>query len=169
MNHKKKKPIIFRHCFFLFQFSAMVMINAILTFGSVMFILPAFHSLQLILFMPRSSILRSLNSCSKKQNMIKQPQAAHVVISMFSIPSFWRKKSMQIIGLLIERKRTQRSHRGVYLFWGHLDIKIANNLKVMEEAWHFDFFGSAEAKLTQTPTKFKLFRTVASLLNKISV
>ena len=105
----------------------------------------------------------------KKANMIKQPQAAHVVISMFSIPSFWRKKSMQIIGLLIERKRTQRSHRGVYLFWGHLDIKIANNLKVMEEAWHFDFFGSAEAKLTQTPTKFKLFRTVASLLNKISV
>ena len=119
--------------------------------------------------MLRSSILRSLNSCSKKQNMIKQPQAAHVVISMFSIPSFWRKKSMQIIGLLIERKRTQRSHRGVYLFWGHLDIKIANNLKVMEEAWHFDFFGSAEAKLTQTPTKFKLFGTVASLLNKISV
>ena len=82
---------------------------------------------------------------------------------------FLKKKSMQIIGLLFEWKRTQRSHQGVYFFWGHFDIKIANNLKVMEEAWHFDFFGSAEAKLTQTPTKFKLFRTVATLLNKISV
>ena len=40
----------------------------------------------------------------KKANMIKQPQAAHVVISMFCIPFFWRKSRCKLLVYCLNEK-----------------------------------------------------------------